>query len=217
MKCEKNWSIPVQQLTGKRERRDSNGGRNLICYQTCIHWREITSDNSPSFLIKNLYPSVWSDKPVGGMIKRASKYWTSIPQHALTEWHTHTLRQQAKHWVISNPVLSFPCNRAWKLMTILISTLFICLYFCSSFIYLFIYMHTFTGKMTVTKCVWSKWKDTIAIPLLWKILTWKYFCANMHKNLRLLGLMCFQSIKLIRTHENEINTESKNWWINAYV
>ena len=60
---------------------------------------------------------------------------------ALTAWHTHTLRQQADNWQMSNPMLSFPCNRAVKFVTILASTQCICLYICSSCLYLSTYMH----------------------------------------------------------------------------
>ena len=85
----------------------------------------------------------------------------------LTVSHTHTLRQSVEHWQISG-----------KLVNFLPSTHCICLYICYFCLYLSTYMHKFSFKIAVITCVRNSWEYTIALPLLWKILTGMYFLCK---------------------------------------
>ena len=109
-----------------------------------------------------------------------------VRQHSQRHIPTHYASQQITgRWEV-------------KLVILLASTHCICLYICSLCQYLSsTYMHKCNLKMTVSTCRRNSWEDTIAVPLLWKILTWLYFCANMSRNPRLLGLRISGAIKIL--------------------
>ena len=133
--------------------------------------------NSSSFCSSlRIYDIFVSDKPMTDMIKRARStdqvFCGMYSQRDNTR--NHTLRRSLDHWSLGQ-------FSAVKLETNWRYTLCICLYFCSFCLYIFTYIHKFSLKVTLSACVRISWEDTIAVLLLWKILTWKCFlCQKMH-------------------------------------
>ena len=144
---------------------------------------EERSDNSSSFCSSRIYDIFLSDKPMGDMIKRATKYGTSVLLHVLTAaQHTQTHSVQ-----ITRPLkaVAIQCDEAGDEFTEHTQRLLIFLLFLSIYIH---FMHKFSLKITVSACGRNSWEDTIAVLLLWKILTWKCFLCKNAQYVRFLGL-----------------------------
>ena len=106
------------------------------------------SDNTSSFCSSSrIYDVFVADKPMYDMIKRASKYRTSVPRHALTVCHTKTRTTPATRPL---KAAAIQCGEAGDDFSI--HTVYLLIFF-SSCLYIFSYMRTFSLKMTVSTCV----------------------------------------------------------------
>ena len=100
-------------------------------------------------------------------------------------WHTqlHTMPVTTPLKAVA---IHIQCGKANDVFTVLTRLLLIFLF--SLPIYIFTYKHKFSLKITISAGVRNSWEDTIAVLLLWKILTWKCFLCKNAQYVRVFGL-----------------------------